>query len=138
MAIQDVRGEWPTYRLLTKAVYVGINDPNSLDTAVANIGSLPSDPGEWDDWLHALAFIVGLHNAVAITNAALQQQAIVIAATNKIAAAVQLPGPGQADVTSLINQLQIVNAAIQQDQRFHEALKIGKALAANLDGTFKK
>jgi hypothetical protein len=139
MSIDHVLAQWSTYQLMIKAVYTGVNDPQTLEDAIASIGPFPqSDPGEWNTWLTALDGSNILAGAVEVTDAALQAEANFIAATNSIAASVKLSAPSQPEVTNLIAQLNVINRAIQSDQRFHAALQIGKALANNMSSNLKK
>ena len=139
MSIDHVLARWSTYQLMIKAVYAGVNDPQTLEDAIANIGPFPqSDPGGWNIWLTALDGLNILAGAVEVTDAALQAEANFIAATNSIAASVKLSAPSQPEVTNLIAQLNVVNKAIQSDQRFHAALQIGKALTNNISSNLKK
>jgi hypothetical protein len=130
--INDVLQQWPLYRLLLKAMYVGINSPNIMATVVSNIGPLPDDPDGWDDWLHAFAFIKALNNAIQVTDATLKNEEEFVVATNVAASIVALPAPTAIQVSTLINQLQVVNGFIQDDERFHYALQISKAVAADI------
>ena len=139
MSLTDVQTQWPTYQLMIKALYTGINNPQALKDAVANIGPFPeADPGAWYNWMTAFKGLGTLNNAVQVTDAALQTVANFVAATNLIAAAVSLPPPSQPQVSNLITQLNVVNQAIQNDQRFAAALQIGKALTGNISGNLKK
>ncbi len=138
MSINDVQDEWPMCQLLMNAMYVGINTPDVMDMAVAHIGSLPPDPEEWDDWLHGLALYVALHNAVQVTDAALLQEQKFIVATNIAASLITVSAPSEQQVSALLSQMQVINSFIQNDQRFHEALKIGKALAAGMGTMLSK
>lgn len=138
MSRNDVLNRWPTYQGLIKTVFSLINDPSLMSTAVANFGPFPSDPSAWDRWLSAYEGLAALEDAVKVTDAALQKMADFVAATNSIAAAVKLAAPGNQEIGSLIAQLNIVNEAIQQDQRFHAALTIAKVLVSNISSTLKK
>ncbi len=138
MSLNDVLNRWPTYQGLVKTVFSLIDDPSRMSTAVANFGPFPSDPSEWDSWLSAYQGLAALEDAVKVTDAALQRMADFVAATNSIAAAVTLAAPGNQEIADLITQLNVVNKAIQQDQRFHAALKIAKVLASNISSTLKK
>ncbi len=139
MSINDVQNKWPTYQLLVKTMYMGINDPQLLKTAVANFGPFPdNDPDEWDIWLKACEGLGALDTAVQVTDAALKQEIKFVSATNAIAAAIKLAAPSQGDIKKLIDQLQVINDSIKKDQRFAEALKIGKAVAANMSTVLKK
>ena len=136
--ITDVQQEWPLYQLMMRALYVGINTPDVLDTVIANIGPLPTDPGGWDDWLHGFAFIAALHDAIQITDAALKHAVNLVVATNVAASIVSLPAPNPVQVATLLKQLNVVNEFIKQDQRFHASLQIGKALAGEIGTTLGK
>ncbi len=138
MSRNDVLNRWPTYQGLIKTVFSLIDDPSRMSTAVANFGPFPSDPSEWDSWLSAYKALGALEDAVTVTDAALQKMADFVAATNSIAAAVKLAAPSNQEIGNLIAQLNVVNQAIQQDERFHAALKIAKALASNISSTLKK
>ncbi len=139
MSIDDVLAQWPTYQLMIKAIYTGINDPQTLEDAIANIGPFPkADPGEWNNWLTELDGLRTLEDAIQVTDAALEAEVSFISATNSIAAAIRLPAPSQPDVTNLITQLNVINTAIQSDQRFVAALQFGKALINNISRNLKK
>jgi hypothetical protein len=139
MSIDHVLAQWSTYQLMIKAVYTGINDPQTLEDAIANVGPFPTaDPSKWNIWMNALDGLNILADAVEVTDAALQVEVDFIAATNSIAAATKLSAPSQLEVANLISQLNIVNKAIQSDQRFHAALQIGKALANSISSNLKK
>jgi hypothetical protein len=139
MSIDHVLAQWSTYQLLIKAFYTGINDSQTLEDAIANIGPFPTaDPGKWNIWINALDGLNILADAVEVTDAALQAEVDFIAATNSIAASVKLSAPSRPEVTNLIAQLNVVNRAIQSDQRFHIALQIGKALTNNISSNLKK
>jgi hypothetical protein len=139
MSINNVLAQWSTYQLMIKAVLTGINDPQTLDDAIADIGPFPqSDPGEWNNWMTELDGLGTLQDAVQVTDAALQAEVNFIAATNSVAAAIKLPAPSQPEVSSLLGQLNVVNKAIQSDERFAAALQIGKALTSNISSNLKK
>jgi hypothetical protein len=139
MSLTDVETQWPTYQLMIKALYTGINNPPALKDAAANIGLFPeADPGAWYNWMTAFRGLGTLNDAVQITDVTLQAMANFVAATNLIAATVTLPAPSQPQVSSLITQLKVVNQAIQTDERFAAALKIGKALTGNISSNLKK
>jgi hypothetical protein len=74
-----------------------------------------------------------LNNAGAVTDVALQQMVNFVKATSAIAATVKLTSQGQREITNLVGQMNVVSDAIKNDQRFHTALQIGKALAANMN-----
>jgi hypothetical protein len=139
MSINDVLTQWPTYQLMVEAVYTGINDPQILEDAIANIGPFPHlDPGEWNNWMTELDGLGTLQSAVEVTDAALQAEVSFIAATNAIAATIKLPAPSKPEVSNLITQLKVVNQSIQRDERFAAALQIGKALTNNISSNLKK
>jgi hypothetical protein len=139
MSLSDVQNDWSKYRRLVEAMYTGINTPQLMKRAIANIGPFPEDdPGEWDYWLGAYEAIVALDSAVQVTDAALAQEVQFVAATNATAALVVLPAPNHQQVTNLINQLQVINNFIKNDQRFHAALEIGTKLAAAIGTMLSK
>jgi hypothetical protein len=139
MSISDLLAQWPTYQTLTKAMYLGINFPGDLKNVIDNIGPFPeNDPSAWNTWASAYDALGALNDAVQVTDATLQGFADAVAATNKIAATVVLAAPSQQQVADLVNQMNVVNKAIQSDHRFSAALKIGKALAGTINANLKK
>lgn len=138
MSIGDVQDEWPMCKLLVSAMCVGFNTPDVMDMAVAHIGSIPADPTDWDDWLHALALYVALNNAVAVTDAALKHETKFLVATSIAASLVAVNRPTDQQVGALLSQLQVINGFIKNDQRFEEALKIGTALAGGIGTMLSK
>jgi hypothetical protein len=134
MGLQDVRQRWGTYTSLVQAMFTGINDPQKLGNASAVIGEFPAaNPREWGDWVNAYGFLASLDNAVSVTDVALRQENAFIVAANELAAKVKLPAPTRVDVTSVVEQLGVVNKRIRQDQRFHAALAIGLAVAGEVE-----
>jgi hypothetical protein len=138
MSIEDVRSRWNQFRLETLVMFTGINKPDQLADVEANIGPFPSRISERNNWLHAASFLMELERTVEVTDAALRQENQFIAASNEIAAKVTLPAPKASDVKSLLQSLEIVNTRIQQDQRFAAALRVGLALADEIDSRLKK
>ena len=139
MAIDDVRDKWTTYRLLPQVMWANINGKVEINSPRSPVEDFPeTKPSRWGEWLQALAFFVGLHEAFAITDAAFAQAAAFMTAANRVAAAVNLEAPKRDEVNDLIAQLNVVNEAIRQDGRFRAALAIGSALADEIEGQLKK
>jgi hypothetical protein len=139
MSVEDVRSDWNTYRLLTKAMFAGINSPRQLEDAMRVIGDFPETrPSEWGEWLRACAFLDALNKAIEVTDVALRSENAFVVAANDVAAKVEVPAPTPEDVAALVTQLGVVNRRIQQDQRFAAALKIGGALADEIGKALKK
>ena len=133
MSIEDVRSHWNRFRLQTLVMFTGINRPGRLEDVEANIGPFPKRLSDRNDWLHACSFLMELERTVEVTDAALRQENGFVAATNEIAAKITLPAPQVSDVNSLLENLKIVNRRIQQDQRFAAAVRVGLALADEID-----
>jgi hypothetical protein len=138
MSIEDVRSRWGSFQLQTLIMFTGINDPQQLATAQGSIGPFPDQLSRRNNWLHAAAFLMQLERAVQITDTTLRQENTFVAATNEVAAKVQLPAPKTSDINTLVDNLDVVNQRIQQDQRFSAAVRIGLALADEIDTRLKK
>jgi hypothetical protein len=73
-----------------------------------------------------------------VTDVILNNQIDFIRATNNIAAAHKMGPPRSQQINDLINSLKELNESIKQDGRFHAALTIREALAANIKPTLNK
>ena len=72
-----------------------------------------------------------------MTDVILNNQIDFMRATNNIAAHKMGP-PRSQQINDLINSLEELNESIKQDGRFHAALTIREALAANIKPTLNK
>ena len=130
MSLTDVKNDWSLYQDLRKIMTTVLNGEIVLNSPASPVSPFPkNDKSQWRMWARAVKGVIALEDNLAIIDAALQQNAILLAAHHRVAAAVSVGSPQKSDVKDFLDNLELVNKEVQKDQRFHAALDIGEALA---------
>jgi len=133
MTIEAVRDDWPLYTLLVRIMFSAVNGEIDLESDASPVEPFPKAKRQWARWAIAAAFFIDVKRTLELTQAALRSFAEAVAASERLAAAVQVPQPSAATVREVVEQLAILNEHIKKDQRFHAALEIGTAVAATIE-----
>lgn len=132
MSLDHVQQRWRLYRLLVKIMFANINGKVELNTPASPVPPFPKKASDWGGWALGVSFLVDIARERAITDQALLQAAGMLAAARDLASAIEVHRPTRQTVDSLLEKLEIVNDRVQQDNRFHAALEIGMAVAAEV------
>ena len=133
MSLDHVQQRWRLYRLLVRIMFANLNGRIDLNTPASPVPPFPKKASDWPDWALGVSFFVDLAIQRDITDHALRQAAGMLAAAHELAASIKVDGPATKTVNSVLQKLQIINDRVEQDGRFHAALEIGTALAAEVE-----
>jgi hypothetical protein len=123
---------WRTCQAVTRVFFGALNGQINLQHP-SNRPFPRDEPAEWKVWATAVLARSHASRELALTNAAFQNMADLLAASEAVAAGVRVPEPSAADLQKISEGLAKINEAVKADETFHAALDIGVALAGEIE-----